>query len=186
VTTKAAPDASTAGPSPNVANSKAPTTVADDAAAPATTKRAPVAEDDEVVTRKIVPGQEEMAKADHASDAAAAAAWLWKATAKGNPEAPVRLSDMYIRGDGVPRSCDQALVLLKSAAEKQNARARNRLASMYATGTCVPRDRVQAYRWLSLALISDPSSEWAQQNRSLIWRQMTAEEKAAAAKYQTK
>ncbi len=139
---------------------------------------------DEVVTRKTAPGVEEMTKAANASDATATAAWLWKATAKGNPDAPIRLADMYIKGDGVPRSCDQAVVLLKSAAAKQNARARNRLASMYATGNCVPRDRVQAYRWLSSALAADPNSEWAQQNRALIWRQMTAEEKAQAAQAQ--
>jgi hypothetical protein len=150
----------------------------------AKSKRPAASDDEEVVSRKVVAGQDEVSKADHASDSAAAAAWLWKATAKGNPEAPVRLADMYIKGDGVPKSCDQALVLLKSAAAKQNARARNRLGSMYATGTCVTRDRVQAYRWLSLALVTDPGSEWAEQNRDLLWRQMTADERTAAAKYQ--
>ena len=59
-----------------------------------------------------------MAKANNASDAAAAAAWLWKATAKGNPDAPVRLADMYVKGDGVPRSCEQALVLLNSGSDQ--------------------------------------------------------------------
>ena len=68
-----------------------------------------------------------MAKAKNASDAAATAAWLWKATAKGNPDAPVQLADMYIKGEGVPRSCEQAMVLLKTAAAKENATARNRL-----------------------------------------------------------
>ena len=75
------------------------------------------------------------------------------------------------------------MVLLKTAAEKDNARARNRLASMYATGSCVQRDRVQAYRWLSSALAANPHSDWAQQNRDLIWQQMTPEERAAAEKY---
>lgn len=147
-------------------------------------KNAASDDDAEVVTRRIVPGQEEMTRADHASDSAATAAWLWKAVAKGNPEAPVRLSEMYVKGQGVPKSCDQALVLLKTAASKQNARARNRLGSMYAAGTCVQRDRVQAYKWMSLALVADPSSEWAQQNRDLLWRQMTPEERTLAAKYQ--
>jgi hypothetical protein len=124
-----------------------------------------------------------MTKAKNASDAAATAAWLWKATAKGNPDAPVQLADMYIDGQGVPRSCEQAMVLLKTAAEKDNARARNRLASMYATGSCVQRDRVQAYRWLSSALAANPHSDWAQQNRDLIWRQMTPDERAQAEKY---
>jgi hypothetical protein len=129
------------------------------------------------------PGADEMSKAKNASDSAAAAAWLWKATAKGNPEAPVQLADMYIKGSGVPRSCEQAVVLLKTAAEKENALARNRLASMYATGNCVPRNRVEAYRWLSAALAANPNSQWAQQNRDLIWNQMTPDEQAAAQKY---
>ena len=130
-----------------------------------------------------VPGAEEMTKAKNASDSAAEAAWLWKATAKGNPDAPVQLADMYIQGDGVPRSCEQAVVLLKTAAAKENARARNRLASLYANGTCVQRNRVEAYRWLSSALTANPNSQWAQQNKDLIWQQMTPDERVMAQKY---
>ena len=63
-----------------------------------------------------------MTKARNASDSAAAAAWLWKATAKGNPDAPVQLANMYIQGDGVPRSCEQAMVLLKTAADKEKSK----------------------------------------------------------------
>ena len=129
------------------------------------------------------PGADEMTKAKNASDSAAEAAWLWKATAKGNPDAPVQLADMYVKGDGVPRSCEQAVVLLKTAAEKDNARARNRLAAMYAAGSCVPRNRVEAYRWVSSALAANPNSQWAQQNRDLLWQQMTPDERAAAGKY---
>ena len=130
-----------------------------------------------------VAGADEVAKANAASDSAATAAWLWKATAKGNPDAPVRLADRYIKGDGVPRSCEQALVLLKTAATKENARARNRLAALYNSGTCVQRNRVEAYRWLSSALAADPNSHWAQENRELIWQEMTAAERAAAQPY---
>jgi hypothetical protein len=138
---------------------------------------------EEVVVKKIIPGADEMAKANNASDSAAEAAWLWKATAKGNAAAPVRLADMYVKGDGVPRSCEQAVVLLKTAAEKENALARNRLASMYGSGTCVQRNRVEAYRWVSSALVADPNSEWAQQNRNLLWQQMTSEERTQAERY---
>ena len=130
-----------------------------------------------------VPGDDEMTKARNASDSAAAAAWLWKATAKGNPDAPVQLADMYVKGDGVPRSCEQALVLLKTAAEKENTRARNRLAAMYENGSCVQRNRVEAYRWVSSALAADPNSQWAQENKNLIWQQMTPEERTMAQRY---
>lgn len=139
--------------------------------------------DAEVPAGKTAPGADEIARANNASDSAAEAAWLWKATAKGNPDAPVRLANMYVKGDGVPRSCEQAMVLLKTAAMKENARARNRLASMYASGTCVQRNRVEAYRWLSSALLANPSSQWAQQNRDLVWQQMTPEERSQAQKY---
>ncbi len=140
-------------------------------------------DNEESAVKKLVPGAEELDKANNASDAAAAAAWLWKATAKGNPDAPVRLADLYVKGDGVPRSCEQALVLLKTAATKENVLARNRLAGMYSSGTCVQRNRVEAYRWVSSALAVDPNSHWAQQNRDSIWQQMTPEERAAAQQY---
>jgi len=149
-------------------------------------KPAPKRQPDAAAAREATnaaPGADEMTKAKNASDSAAAAAWLWKATAKGNPDAPVQLANMYINGDGVPRSCEQAMVLLKTAAEKQNALARNRLAFMYSTGTCVPRNRVEAYRWLSSALAANPRSEWAQQNRDLLWQQMNPEERAMAQRY---
>jgi len=69
------------------------------------------------------------------------------------------------------------MLLLTTAAAKRNVRARNRLASMYAVGTCVERNRVQAYRWLRSALAVDPTNDWAQQNRDLIWQQMTPQER---------
>ena len=83
----------------------------------------------------------------------------------------------------MPRSCEQAVVLLKTAAIKDNARACNRLASMYSTGICVERNHVEAYRWLSATLAADPNNQWAQQNRDLTWQQMTPEERALAEKY---
>lgn len=118
-----------------------------------------------------------------ARDSAAAAAWLWKATSRGNPVAPVRLAEMYIKGQGVPRSCEQALVLLRSAATKESAPARNRLAALYANGTCVARDRVKAYELMSSALAADPGSEWAKENRQQLWNQMTPPERAEAQKF---
>ena len=173
-------------PAPNGPKTTVPPSAAT-AASPVTQKPKvpPTTQDNEpeVVVKNFVPGAAEMAKAKRASDAAAQAAWLWKATAKGNPDAPVMLADMYIRGDGVPRSCDQAVVLLKTAAVNEDVRACNRLASMYATGVCVPRSHVEAYRWLSSALAADPNSQWARQNRDLTWQQMTPEERALAEKY---
>ncbi len=182
----AKPGPSDAAKPPAMAQPKAATDNSGQQAAaekPQVKRQSDMSAEQDVATKQIVPGADELAKAKKASDSAAAAVWLWKATAKGNPDAPVQLADMYIRGEGVPRSCEQAMVLLKTAAEKENAHARNRLALMYTDGTCVPRNRVQAYRWLSSSLTANPNSQWAQQNRDLIWNQMSPDERAAAQKY---
>jgi len=135
---------------------------------------------DPQVAVKAGPGGDELAQAEDASDPATAVEWLWKATAKGNPRAPVMLANMYIKGEGVPRSCQHALTLLQTAAAKDNARACKRLAAMYNHGICVQPSRVEAYHWLLSALALDPNSQWAQQNRDLIWQQMTPDERAAS------
>ena len=55
---------------------------------------------------------------------------LWKAIGKQNTEAVLLLSDLYARGDGVPRSCEQARVLLVSAAKKGSSAAAQKLRSI--------------------------------------------------------
>jgi hypothetical protein len=144
----------------------------------------PPAQDQQSASVKnIAPGERENKRAEHTRDVTAKSMWLWRATAKGNPDAPVQLAEMYIKGDGVPRSCEQAVVLLKTAAINNNARACNRLATMYTMGTCVTRNHVKAYRWLSAAVAADPASQSTQQNRDLVWNQMTPEERTLAEKY---
>jgi TPR repeat protein len=72
------------------------------------------------------PGSEELAVAESllsgvrgkTRDSGEAAKWLWKAVAKQNAEATLLLSDLYVRGDGVPQNCDQARLLLDAAASK--------------------------------------------------------------------
>jgi len=63
-----------------------------------------------------------------------AAQWLWKAVAKGNLTATMTLSDMYLRGDGVPKNCDQARLLLDAAARKGKPAAAARLRNLQAFG----------------------------------------------------
>jgi hypothetical protein len=171
--------ARTPQPGSTVPNSPAPADAAK-AAAPAP---AGPAGNEPAHPKPPTAGAEELAKADNASDAAAASAWLWKAVAKGNPEAPVRLANMYIKGDGVTRSCEQAVVLLKSAAAKENAAARSKIGSLYATGTCVPRDRVRAYEYMSSALEANPNAVWARDFREQLWAQMTPQERTQAQRY---
>ena len=69
-----------------------------------------------------------------ARDSGEAARWLWQAVGKKNATAALLLSDLYLRGDGVPKSCDQARVLLDAAASKGLAGAGERLQNLQAFG----------------------------------------------------
>lgn len=84
-------------------------------------------------------GNEELATAEKylrvtGRNSGEAAQWLWKAVGKGNPAATIALSDLYLRGDGVPKSCDQARLLLDAAARKGVKGAGERLRNMQAFG----------------------------------------------------
>lgn len=67
-------------------------------------------------------------------DSTEAARWLWRSVAKHNGQATVLLSDLYLKGDGVSKNCDQARVLLYSAARKGIAGAGERLRNLPAFG----------------------------------------------------
>ena len=67
-------------------------------------------------------------------DTAEAAKWLWKSIAKHNGPAMLELADLYLKGDGVPKNCDQARVLLDSAALRGMAGAGQRLRNLQAFG----------------------------------------------------
>ena len=69
-----------------------------------------------------------------ARDSTEAAKWLWKSVRKQNPAAALMLSDLYLHGNGVPKSCDQARLLLESAARKGAAGAAERLRNLPAFG----------------------------------------------------
>ncbi len=87
-------------------------------------------------------GDEELAMAQHflngtssqGRDSAEAAKWLWKSIAKHNSAATVLLADLYLKGDGVSKNCDQARVLLDSAARKGFPPAGERLRNLQAFG----------------------------------------------------
>jgi hypothetical protein len=67
-------------------------------------------------------------------DPSEAAQWLWKSVRKENAEATVLLSDLYLRGDGVAKSCEQAHLLLDAAAIKGRKDAAARLQNLSAFG----------------------------------------------------
>jgi hypothetical protein len=125
-------------------------------------------------------GAFELQKGVAAGDTEMGRMWLWKALGKGNGQAPVLLADMYAQGRGVPKDCEQAMLLLNSAAKKPNVRARSKLGSMYATGECVPQDKVKAFKWMSAALEINPGSEWLTKNRDTLLKEMTPAERQRA------
>jgi hypothetical protein len=67
-------------------------------------------------------------------NSAEAVKWLWKSIAKQNSEATLMLADLYLKGDGVSKNCDQARVLLDSAARQGMAGAGERLRNLQAFG----------------------------------------------------
>jgi len=67
-------------------------------------------------------------------DAATAARLLWTAVSKENTSAILLLSNMYMIGDGVPKSCDQAKVLLYAAARKHVVQAADKLRNLEQSG----------------------------------------------------
>ena len=74
------------------------------------------------------------ATSGRARDSAEAAKWLWKSIAKHNGPAMLELADLYLKGDGVSKNCDQARVLLDSAARRGMAGAGGRLRNLQAFG----------------------------------------------------
>jgi TPR repeat protein len=67
-------------------------------------------------------------------NSAEAAKWLWKSMAKHNSSATLVLADLYLKGDGVSKNCDQARVLLDSAARGGMKQAGERLRHLQAFG----------------------------------------------------
>jgi len=67
-------------------------------------------------------------------DSSEAAKLLWKAVRKQNATAAVLLSGLYLRGDGVPRSCDQARLLLIAGARRGAPQAAQQLRALESQG----------------------------------------------------
>jgi PilZ domain len=63
-----------------------------------------------------------------------AARSLWSAVGKGDVTAEVSLADLYLKGEGVPKNCEQARVLLKAAAKAGNTEAVKQLKNLKHAG----------------------------------------------------
>ena len=100
---------------------------------------APVAAPPSSPVSTIGDGGEELAMARHyldgpGHDSGEAVKWLWKSIAKQNSEATLMLADLYLKGDGVSKNCEQARVLLDSAARKGVSGAGERIRNLQAFG----------------------------------------------------
>ncbi len=67
-------------------------------------------------------------------DPTAASQLLWSAVKKGNLTAETTLANLYLRGEGVPKNCDQARVLLSAASDKGDPEAKRKLLELDRTG----------------------------------------------------
>ncbi len=67
-------------------------------------------------------------------DPTAASQLLWSAVKKGNLTAETTLANLYLRGEGVPKNCDQARVLLSAASDKGDPEAKRKLVELNKTG----------------------------------------------------
>jgi len=59
---------------------------------------------------------------------------LWAAVEKGNADAEVALAGLYRQGKGVAKNCDQARILLSTAARKGSAEGQKHLAELVREG----------------------------------------------------
>jgi hypothetical protein len=74
--------------------------------------------------------RQSFAHAPPARGRSALARQLWSALGAGDSSAEVPLAQLYLTGDGVPRNCEQALVLLRVASKKGNIEARQQLRQL--------------------------------------------------------
>jgi TPR repeat protein len=59
---------------------------------------------------------------------------LWSAIGAGDSSAEVPLAELYLKGDGVPKNCEQAAVLLRAASKNGNVEALEKLKNLSKKG----------------------------------------------------
>ena len=107
---------------------------AENHAAPAATSAPQSSADLDSGTNELALAEKLLSGSGGTRNSAAAASLLWKAVGKQNTTAILLLSDLYATGDGVPKSCDQARLLLDAALRKGTPGAANRLQNLQ--GSC--------------------------------------------------
>ncbi|MBU2548475.1 MAG: SEL1-like repeat protein [Proteobacteria bacterium] len=114
------------------------------------------------------------------ADPAQAASWLAQAAEQGLAEAQIFLGSMYEKGRGVEKDPARALAWYRRAADRGEPRAQFKLGLAYAQGEAVDKDPIRAYMWFSLATAA--GHEPAGKNKTVLGRELTADQKARADK----
>jgi hypothetical protein len=102
------------------------------AASSLTTARIEKATDFGVVERQN--SQQKLADSHSRAGRSALARQLWSKVGAGDSSAEVALAQLYIKGDGVTRNCEQAQVLLGAASKKGNIEAMQQLRKVKSGG----------------------------------------------------
>lgn len=90
--------------------------------------------------------------------------------------------ERYLYGRGVASNCKAAKQNFEEAAKQGNAAAMAHLGAMYGAGRCADFNRVTAYQWFAKANNADPGNTWIQSSMDMLWRNMSAKERAAILK----
>lgn len=85
-------------------------------------------------TKEKPIGSRNQEAANSRQDRSAEATRLWSAVASGDSSAEVELARLYLKGEGVPRNCVQAKVLLQAAAKGGSIEARQQLKKLRSRG----------------------------------------------------
>jgi len=85
------------------------------------------------VTRRQNPPQR-FVDAHSRGGRSAFARQLWSALGAGDSSAEVPLAELYMKGDGVPKNCQQAAVLLRAASKNGNVEALEKLKKLSKKG----------------------------------------------------
>ena len=118
---------SVANPTPGT-SAKQALDQSDQVASAQTAQRAVNSADFPLVDRQNSPKSVALARARKSRSALARQ--LWSALDAGDSSAEVPLAQLYLTGDGVPRSCDQARVLLSAASKKGSIEALRQLQQL--------------------------------------------------------
>lgn len=87
-----------------------------------------------VLTKEAPNGSSNQGAAYSTKGRSTEATRLWSEVASGDSSAEVDLARLYLRGEGVPRNCVQAKVLLRAAAKGGSAEARQQLKKLQSSG----------------------------------------------------